>query len=274
MHFKFGFLSLFLVMPLVMANPVAVHTCGKDLQSQASQSQAPIHLPDMDVGQVARPANGKVQWVRCSGRTKKCIAKVVGRRYRAVWRLRSFRRGRFDGDEDDSELFNGKSGRLILKSIKCDAAARPQVCTGRVQRTRHIATWVAKIPRPYFNATDAAPTEETLIDELEEMTAEGDFADDDVFGEDELLEEDGEDTEDADFDLSEGGNDGLDEDDEGLLQEGDEDGDDLLQDEESALAPVRVRSLTCNRRTRICKAALLSKGLVAKWNVRIRRSRW
>lgn len=128
------------------------------------------------------------------------------------------------------------------------------------RRTRQIATWVAKIPRPYFNATDAAFAEEDIIDELEEMTEEGDFADDDVFGEeeDELIEKDGEDAEDADLELSEGGEDALDEYNDGFLQEAEEDSDDLLEDELSALAPVRARSLSCSRRKRTCTASLVS----------------
>ncbi|KAF5318774.1 hypothetical protein D9619_010870 [Psilocybe cf. subviscida] len=274
MQLKFGLLSLLFVMPLAMANPVSVKTCSKDLQLQTPQFQTPIHVTDMDVD--ARPPGGRVEWVRCSGRSRKCVAKVVGSRFRAVWRLKSFRRRLLENGEDNSELFNGRSGRLILKSIKCDAAARPQVCSGSVQRTGQVATWVAKIPPPYLNATNAALTEESLIDELEEMTVEGEFVEDELLGMDGLLEEDGDDA-DHGYELEQSGRGDRAAEDEIFEQDeddNDEYGDELLEDEGSSLAPVRVRSLTCNQRGKICKASLLSQGLVAKWNVVIRRPHW
>lgn len=131
------------------------------------------------------------------------------------------------------------------------------------QRSGHVATWVARIPPPYLDAPDADVTDESLIDELEEMTAEGDFAEDELFGMDELVEEDGGDSENGDdgYELSQEDGAEVDDDDDELLEEGEsdnEDGDELLEDEESTLTPVRVRGLTCSRRGRICKATLVS----------------
>jgi hypothetical protein len=49
MQLKYGFLSLLLIVPFAMGNPITGQSCSKDLQLQTLQSQAPIHVPDMDV---------------------------------------------------------------------------------------------------------------------------------------------------------------------------------------------------------------------------------
>ncbi|KAF5318805.1 hypothetical protein D9619_010869 [Psilocybe cf. subviscida] len=250
MQIKTGFLSLLFLVPLALGSPI--QTCANELQAFQSQV-SPVDASTMkalDDSHITTPSN--VFWVRCDGRARKCFAQVKGyrgRRWRATWRLRSYRRrGRFEeveGFDDDLDFYT-LPPLLNLRSISCDPQRR--LCSGRMQRGGAVATWSA-----------VKQTRRWLSPPTSDGVAEGDV-DDEVEFQDNTEGEDFLDSE----ELFEEGLEGDNENDDY------ESGDTLLLDADP-FRPIGIRNggLECNRRRKQCRAQLLRRGFAMQWNIRV-----